>query len=142
MSWPAPTRADHDKFCRTEGRTKVRDATGRSGTHHITYELALSDGRIVRTRISHPPDRSTYGVSMWAHILRDQLEVDEATFWAAVRDGVKPPRTPSPPSVGEALPAEVAFLLVDRVGLNREQVAVMSKEEAIQRLNAFWAEGQ
>lgn len=30
------------------------------------------------------------GAGMWAHILHDQLDVDEATFWATARDGVKP----------------------------------------------------
>jgi hypothetical protein len=140
MSWPAPTRADHDKFCRAEGWTPVRDATGRSGTHHITYELALPDGRMLRTRISHPPNRTTYGAGMWAHILRDQLDVDEATFWAAVRDGVKPTRSGSAVPA-ETLPAEVAFLLVDRVGLSREQIAAMTKAEAIERLNRYWTEG-
>ncbi|EUA17387.1 hypothetical protein I552_0588 [Mycobacterium xenopi 3993] len=141
MSWPSPTRADHDKFCRTEGWTRVRDATGRTGTHHITYELELPDGRILRTRISHPPNRTTYGPSIWAHILRDQLCVDEATFWAAARDGVKPERTrPAPPSA-ESLPAEVVALLINRVGLTREQVAALTREQAIQRLNRFWTEG-
>jgi hypothetical protein len=140
MSWPAPTRADHDRFCRIEGCTQVRDATGRLGTHHVTYELVLDDGRILRTRISHPPNRTTYGARLWAHILRDQLDVDEATFWAAVRDGVKPSRGAATPPA-ETLPIEVAFLLTNRVGLTREQIARMSKAEAIERLNRYWAEG-
>jgi hypothetical protein len=140
MSWPAPTRADHDKFCRAEGWTPVRDATGSTGTHHITYELVLPDGRILRTRISHPPNRTNYGAGMWAHILRDQLDVDEATFWAAVRDGVKSARsTPAVPA--ESLPAELAFLLVDRVGISRAEIAAMTKAEAIERLNRYWTEG-
>jgi hypothetical protein len=141
MNWPAPTRADHEKFCRIEGWTKVRDATGRSDTHHLTYELALPDGRILRTRISHPPDRTTYGPSMWTHILRDQLDVDAATFWAAVRDRAKPTRT-RPARVAGGLPTEVAFLLVNRVGLSREQVAGLTKHQAIERLNRYWAEGR
>ena len=140
MSWPAPTRAEHDKFCRVEGWTPVRDATGRSGTHHITYELALPDGRMLRTRISHPPNRTTYGAGLWAHILRDQLDVDEATFWAALRDGVKPSRGAAA-RPAETLPAELAFLLVNRVGLAREQIAAMSKAEAIECLNRYWTEG-
>lgn len=73
VTWPAPTRADHDAFCRLEGWTPVRDALGRTGTHHITYELRLPDGQVLRTRVSHPPNRQTYGARLWAHILRDQL---------------------------------------------------------------------
>jgi hypothetical protein len=40
------------------------------------------------------------------------------------------------------LPAEVAFLLVNRVGLSRQQVAAMTKQEAIERLNRYWAESR
>lgn len=140
MSWPAPTRADHDAFCRAEGWTLVRDATGPTGTHHRTYELALPDGRILRTRISHPPNRTTYGPGMWSHILRDQLDVDEATFWALVRDGVKPARS-RPAAATDSLPVELAFLLTDRVGLSRTEIAAMTKSEAIERLNRYWTEG-
>src|SRR5256885_17060814 len=98
-SWPPPTRKDHETFCEVEEWRRVRDARGRPGTHHVTYELDLVDGRILRTRISHPVDRSGYGPSMWKHILRDQLDVDEPSFWACVQDGVKPDRgTPAPPA--------------------------------------------
>jgi hypothetical protein len=140
VSWPAPTRADHEKFCRVEGWTQVRDATGRTGTHHVTYELDLPGGRTLRTRISHPPDRSTYGPALWAHILRDQLGVEEIDFWAAVRRKVAPARdTQTNPSAG--LPAEIALLLANRVGLSPEQISLMNKDEAIERLNRYWAEG-
>lgn len=120
----------------------VRDATGRTGTHHVTYELALPDGRVLRTRISHPTDRSTYGPALWSHILRDQLDVDEPTFWAAVRDKVPPPRAVMiRPAMENTLPAELAALLVNRVGLTGEQIAAMSRSEAIERLNRYWTEG-
>jgi hypothetical protein len=85
------------------------------------------------------PIRSTYGPALWAHILRDQLDVDEAAFRAAVRDGVKPTRG-ALPAPAETLPADLASLLVNRVGLTREQIAVMSKAEAIERLNRYWTE--
>jgi hypothetical protein len=137
MTWPAPSRADHESFCRIEGWTPVRDGTDGAGTRHVTYELGLDDGRTLRTRISHPPNRTTYGAGLWAHILRDQLDVDEATFWVAVRDGVKPTRdTPALPA--ETLPAELAILLRNRVGLTRDQIAAMTKTEAIERLNRYW----
>lgn len=141
MTWPAPTRADHDAFCRLEGWTPVRDALGRTGTHHITYELRLPDGRVLRTRISHPPNRQTYGPRLWAHILRDQLQVDESTFWAAVRDNKCPARA-SVQETAEAVPAEVAALLVNRVGLSRKDIAGLTRDEAIRRLNQFWTEGR
>jgi len=140
MKWPVPTRADHQRFCETEGWTRVRDARGRSGTHHVTYELALPDGRVLRTRISHPPDRTGYGRSLWAHVLRDQLDVDEERFWACVHDGVLPDRGVSPGRPG-ALPADLVHLLIHRVGLVESEVAEMSRIEAIARLEKFWTGG-
>lgn len=118
----------------------MRDARGRAGTHHVTYELALPDGRILRTRVSHPPDRSGYGPSLWKHILRDQLQVDESTFWACIRDGITPDRGMPQPRV-EALPAELVHLLIVRVGLSEAEVAAMAKEEAVARLQRYWIEG-
>jgi hypothetical protein len=94
----------------------------------------------MRTRISHPPDRATYGPALWAHILRDQLDVDEATFWAAVRDGEQPTRSDTSTPT-ESLPAELALLLLNRVGLKQGQIAAMTKAEAIERLGRFWTEG-
>jgi hypothetical protein len=140
VNWPAPTRKNHEAFCAIEGWTRVRDARGRTGTHHVTCELALPDGRILRTRISHPVDRSGYGASLWSHILRDQLQVTEAEFWAAVRENKKPDRgAPEPPA--EALPADVVHLLISRAGLTEAEVAAMTRDQAIERLQRYWAEG-
>lgn len=139
-SWPQPTRKDHESFCHVERWRRVRDARGRTGTHHITYELDLDDGRVLRTRISHPVDRTGYGQSIWKHILRDQLDVDEPAFWSCVQHGVKPTRgTPEPPT--EALPADLVYMLISRVGLGESEVAAMSKDEAIVRLQRYWNEG-
>lgn len=140
MTWPQPTRQSHEKFCQTEGWDRVRDARGRTGTHHITYELRLRDARILRTRISHPADRSTYGLRIWAHILRDQLEVDADDFWNCVQDGVKP-RRGAPETPVESLPLELVHLLIHRVGLAEAEVAAMTKDEAGSRLSRFWAKG-
>lgn len=138
--WPTPTRADHAKFCDTEGWRRVRDSRGRTGTHHVTYELDLDDGRTLRTRISHPPDRTDYGKSLWSHVLQDQLDVTGAEFWACVRDAKRPPRGASAPP-RDSLPAEVVHLLVKRAGIPEREVAAMSREQAIERLNKFWATG-
>lgn len=135
--WPEPTRSDHQRFCEREGWRHVRDARGRSETHHITYELDLPDGRTLRTRVSHPPDRTTYGRSLWAHILRDQLDVTEEEFWDCVNKGQTPNRgTRTVPP--HALPAEMVHLLITRVGITEAEVAKLTKEEAVRRLNEFW----
>lgn len=106
----------------------------------MTFELALPDGGILRTRVPHPVDRTDHGPRMWSHILRDQLQVDEATFWACVRDGVKPGRG-LPVVSAEALPAELVSLLIVKVGLGEAEVMTMTKAEAIARLQRFWTEG-
>jgi hypothetical protein len=137
--WPVPTRADHQRFCETEGWTQVRNAVGRTG-HHVTYELVLPDGSILRTRISHPPDRSNYGRSLWAHILRDQIGVDEAAFWACVKDGTRPERG-GPAQPRESLPAGLVTVLLHQVGLPEAEVARLTRDEAIARVNEFWTTG-
>lgn len=140
MTWPEPTRADHERFCLTEGWSQVRDARGRTGTHHIIYELTLHDGRVLRTRISHPPNRTAYGPSLWAHILRDQLKTDQEAFWACVRAGRRPDRGAA--AVPEnALPADLVHLLLTRVGLREGEVGLLSKEEAIARIQQYWMRG-
>jgi hypothetical protein len=115
----------------------VRDAQGRAGTHHVTYELRLHDGRILRTRISHPPYRSTYGKSIWAHILRDQLEVSPAEFWACVQDKKVPDRG-QPQIPAEALPADLVHLLITRLGLDDAEIGGMTKAEAVSRIQEYW----
>jgi hypothetical protein len=139
-AWPQPTRADHERFCEVEGWTPVRDAKGRTGTHHVTYELVLWDGQVLRTRISHPPDRTTYGPGIWGHILRDQLRVDQEAFWACVREGERPDRG-APAVPAEALPADLVHLLLTRVCLSEDEVRRLSRPEAIARLQQYWAEG-
>lgn len=139
MSWPTPTRKDHEAFCAAEGWQRVRDARGRAGTHHVTYELALPDGRILRTRISHPVDRSGYGASLWSHILRDQLQVTQEEFWACVRENRRPGRG-APELPAGSLPADLVHLLITRVGLSQIEVAAMSKDQAVARLQQYWTD--
>ncbi|MEU1549294.1 cytotoxic translational repressor of toxin-antitoxin stability system [Nocardia sp. NPDC005745] len=141
MTWPQPTRKRHEQFCEIEGWERIRDARGRTGTHHVTYELGLPDGRILRTRISHPVDRTSYGASLWAHILRDQLDVTADSFWECVLNDVLPNRGfPELPKA--SLPLDLVHLLIHRVGLTEDEIAQMSREEAIARIERFWTEGR
>lgn len=137
-SWPQPTRAVHEQFVLNEGWHQV------PSTHHDTFELDLPDGRVLRTRISRPPDKTTYGARMWAHILRDQLDVTAGEFWACVRDGVAPNRTPdhTAEKIDDAIPVEVVQLLIGRVELTRQTLIGMTREDAIGRLNEYWLTGR
>jgi hypothetical protein len=87
--------------------------------------------------VSWPVDRTDYGRGIWAHILRDQLDVDEATFWACARDGVLPDRG-APALPAEALPTDLVHMLIFKLGLDEAEIAGMSKEEAVGRLQRYW----
>ena len=138
---PAPTRDHHQTFCDNEGWTEPVNAKGKPVAHHVTLELALHDGRILRTRISRPVNRTTYGPSMWSHILRNQLEVTADEFWSCVQDGQLPDRgAPTVPK--DALPASLVFQLMREVGLTADEVGAMTKDEAVARMQQYWTTGQ
>ncbi|WP_197680072.1 hypothetical protein [Microlunatus soli] len=121
----------------TEGWVQVRNARGNTGDHWI-YELTLPDGRTLRTRVSHPVNRDTYGAAMWAHILREQLDVDEPAFWACVQDKVMPERgSLEPPE--DAIPAGVVAQLLSN-GVPDVEIQDMSRTDAIRRLNEIWSQ--
>jgi hypothetical protein len=126
-----PTPAHHDQFCRTEGWIGVREGA------HVTYELGLPDGRVLRTRVSNRP---AYGSDLWNHILTDELNVDPPAFWACVTEGDKPDRGLAKPRP-DALPVDLVHLLLSRVGLTETAVSQLSRKEAIARLDIYWETG-
>ena len=140
VSHPTPTRVDHEKFCQAEGWTTVRNARGKKTSHHVTYELALPDGRILRTRVSHPMDRTDYGPSIWSHILREQLMVTEDEFWDCVSNGV-PPSRGAPQIPSNSLPADLVYQLVVKFRIPESEVAEMDKERAVNLLQHLWLYG-
>jgi len=135
------TRDDHERFCEVEGWDQVRSARGKLTGHHATYELALPDGRILRTRISRPVDATVYGVSLWDHILRDQLDVTEDEFWSCAKDGRQPERSPAPAEPETALPLGLVMTLKRELGLSEDELRTITKDDAVARLNEHWARG-
>lgn len=136
----AATRRDHKQFCETEDWDLVRDARGRAVRHHVTYELHLQDGRILRTRVSRPVNGDSYGPGLWSTILKDQLDVTAEQFWACVRDGVLPPRPgATAPVLAETLPASLAWQLVHTLGLSGDEVSALTREQAVARMVEHWA---
>ena len=135
----AGTRVDHNQFCVNDHWEKVRDARGREVRHHVTWELPLADGRILRTRISRPLNKQTYGASLWKVILRDQLEVSEAEFWACVTEGVRPTRGPEIETPPDALPAQLVWQLIHQAGIAEHEVADMTLQQALDALATHWS---
>lgn len=142
IRYPPGNKRAHETFCRNDGWTLVRNARGGVVGHHSTWELHLSDGRILRTRISRPVDNTDYGARMWCQILKEQLEVGEEQFWACVNDGKRPLRTLGTVEIPdkEPIPLGVVEKLMRLVGLTAEEIEHMTKARAIARLNQFWAE--
>jgi hypothetical protein len=133
------SRRDHDRFCQIEGWEQIRNARGRTG-HHVTYRLRLPDGRVLRTRISHPVHTDTYGPSLWRHILTDQLEVTEPVLWACVEDQKLPDRgAAAAKASANALPAQLAHQLVHDAGIPEAEVAQMDLPRAIQLMSEYWS---
>ena len=48
----------------------------------------------------------------------------------------------TPTRSSPALPADLVALLISRVGLKDQDVAAMTKDEAIARLQRYWTEGR
>jgi hypothetical protein len=135
---PAPDRHAHRRFCDIEGWLEVASATGAPVRHHATFELTLADGSVLRTRISRPVDRTTYAPSMWAHILRDQLEVTADAFWDCVQRGAVPARSAEPAPNPRALPLHVLHELVTRVGMSPDAAASLTLPEATAAIARYW----
>jgi hypothetical protein len=139
MSDAVATRDDHQRFCAVEGWVQVRNARGKPVRHHETYELSLFDGRILRTRISRPVNRTTYGPAMFGHILNEQLQVTEDEFWLCVRDRQPPHRAGAPGTASErSLPASLVHQLLHEVRVPEAEVAAMTRDEAIARMQEYW----
>lgn len=140
VSRPA-SRRQHQTFCESEGWELVRNAQGQAVRHHITYKLPLADGRILRTRISRPANSENYGPALWSAILGPhQLDVTEAEFWACVERGIMPIRPGAPPAVpAAALPADLVYQLLHKAKLTEQEVAALTRQQAIGRMTEFWS---
>lgn len=140
MTSRVASRREHQRFCEIEGWQEVRNSRERPTPHDITYEFVLSDGSVLRTRISRPANTDEYGKGMWSHILDDQLQVTEDEFWECVDNKNPPQRTSSDASSEPVrLPAQLAYQLVHALNLTNDEIAALSLEEAMKLLNEYWA---
>lgn len=110
---------------------RVRRRTG----DHRRYRKELPDGSILRTKVSHALGEEI-GIGLFKHILRDQLRVDEARFWAIVRGGAQPAAGAEAPR-RDTIPAWLVERLMTTVGITEAQLRSLTRDEALERWEAF-----
>ncbi len=130
------TFGDLKKYVENDGWTEERNrARGRSKTgDHWRYSKEVADGPTLRTKVSHSV-RDEIGPSLFAHILRYQLRVDEATFWAVVH-GQATPQAPAAPAA-TTVPGWLIQRLILIVGMSEEEVRRLSAEDAAAAWEAY-----
>ena len=124
------TYVEHDGWTEEQSRSRNRTRPG----DHWRYSKEQPDGRTFRTKVSHSV-RDEIGPSLFGHILRDQLHVDVARFWAVVhRRSI--PEAPIAPT-----PAPVSGWLIHRlivtVGMSEKEVRTLNAEDAAAAWEAF-----
>ncbi len=136
------THAAHTKFVETEGWTKRKKASGKKGGDHDRYTLQLANGDTLYTRVSHGAGQLDNPNTI-AAVYRTQLAVSEEDFWNCVENGVLPPR-PQPEKLEaptESLDASLMRNLIRKVGLTPEQIAAMTKDEAVAAWQGYLTAG-
>lgn len=130
-----PGTADLHRFCAVDEWRIKKTARGKTAGDHTRYTKTLPDGTLLRTKASHGR-KGIDDPDLFSHILRTQLQVTAEQFWDAVDKGIKPQRPgvePEPPPK-VAIPFDLARNLLTRVGIPQEELARMSKDEAV----ALW----
>ena len=80
-------------------------------------------------------------MSLWDHILRDQLDVTEDEFWTCATDRQRPDRSPAPAEPENAPPLGLVVALQRELGLSEDEFKKITKDDAVARPNEHWAKG-
>lgn len=132
--YPAPTWGAIDAFCKADGWTEV------GTTDHVHWEKTLPSGMVLSTHRSLAANKAIRP-NIFATILRDQLMVNKAEFWAAIDTG-EPVNRPVDPL--EEAPSEYPLWVLmglAKFGIHEEEVRQMTPDEAAALLQGKWASG-
>ncbi|MBI3428951.1 MAG: hypothetical protein HY050_02615 [Actinobacteria bacterium] len=126
-----PTYKELKRYVEVEGWEDKDKKSSKKKSDHHRYVFTTPTGARLYTRVSHGNEQ-IYDQEFFGRILRDQLCIDEAQFWAAVDKGVKP-RRPMPVSASqqEGIDAKLARNLIAKVGLGPSDLVDMSQEDAV-----------
>jgi len=133
------TFGDLKTFVERDGWTEEPNLVrGRARTgDHWRYRKDLPDGTSLRTKVSHSL-RDEIGIDLFKHIVRDQLRVSEGRFWNVVRGGATE-LAEAPPSAAATIPGWLVQRLILTVGLQEDEVRVMTVDEAHAAWEAYKA---
>lgn len=138
MTPNSPTFGDIRRFLKIDGWREVPpQERGGSRQRHIFFEKVLSEGRVLRTKVSHADQKSpTPGT--WRQIARHELEVAPDAFWECLRTG-EPVARPAPTEEIEYQhPAWVIRILAGSLHMKDAEIAALDPDEAEARARAYW----
>lgn len=140
MTPKSPTWGDIKEFLAADRWRKLpSNERGGKRAKHIFYEKVLPEGRTLETHVSHSDKSLSAG--LFGQILRMQLEVPRPEFWECIRSGVPVDR----PVAVEPAPVEhdawVIRGLVGELHMTADQIAPLSRQEAIDLVNQHWQKG-
>ena len=121
---------EQDGWTQERSRARRRSSTG----DHWRFSKEQPDGSTLRTKVSHGV-RDEIGPSLFGHILRDQLRVDEATFWAVVHGRTAPDVAGA--TTTPLVPGWLVQRLTVTVGMSEDEVRALSLEDAAAAWEAF-----
>jgi len=143
MTPDAPAWGEIEKFLQADGWTRLpASSRGGSGRRHIFFEKLLDSGELLQTHISHSrrggPSPGRFGL-----ILREQIKVSRAEFWAALSSGEPVPR-PAPIKTEQQVEHEawVLAVLTGELHMAVEQIEQLNVEQARQLVLDHWAHRQ
>ncbi|TMK78528.1 MAG: type II toxin-antitoxin system HicA family toxin [Actinobacteria bacterium] len=127
-----PTWGEIERFCRIDGWRELRR------TDHVFFEKVLADGTVLRTHRSFSGGK-TISPGRFKAILRNQLQVSEGDFWAALKNEEPAARPSEPPAEEAPIPAYLVRVLKGELHLSEDEIAALSSEEAKRRVDDHWS---
>lgn len=128
-----PSYRELRKFVEVEEWENKDKLSQKKEGDHKRYVFTTPAGERLFTRISHGKGKYQ-DPDLFQHILRDQLQIDEDQFWAAVDRGKIPVRLGPSGTVSyrTSIDAKLARNLLTKVHLTHAQLSVMTQEQAVE----------
>jgi len=126
---PVPDKSDLHAFLRIDDWTETRRSD------HYRYRKQLSNGDILRTKVSFGRGPAFNDPGLWHHVWKDQLKCSsEDDFWNTLKARVPLQRGQAIPPTAPTGPAKPTWLyefLVNVVQMESQDVLALSQQDAM-----------